>query len=205
MASVKEGIDAVYIFPPSTALDMFDCSFKIGCQNAYGFEKGSMTGEIGLEQLEEFEIDTILIGHSERRINLNESQEEIVKKFNFFKENGFEIFYCIGEDLEVREKGIDSVINYLHSQLEGIDLSYDKLFIAYEPVWAIGTGVAASFEDIGLIHKKLKEKFNRPLLYGGSVDENNIKNISNIYGVDGVLVGSASLDAERFASIIHFT
>ena len=191
--------ERVYIFPPSIALDKFeDSNIKIGTQNAYPTKNGAFTGEIGLEQLDEFDIKTILIGHSERREVLNENQEDIASKFKFFQDNGFEIIYCIGEPLEVRKNGEKAVIEYLLSQFNGIDLNYDNLIVAYEPIWAIGTGVSASIEDIKGIHKALKEVVKSPLLYGGSVKIDTIKDISNIDEVDGVLVGSACLDANKF-------
>ncbi len=104
----KNPNDKVYVFPPLTALDDYQSNdVTIGVQNAYPVENGAFTGEVGLEQLAEFNINTILIGHSERRDILGESQEFIAKKFDFFKEQGFEIIYCIGESLEVREQGLD--------------------------------------------------------------------------------------------------
>jgi triosephosphate isomerase len=194
--------DNIYIFPPLTAIDNFDTNIKIGVQNAYPIQNGALTGEIGLEQLNEFNIKTILIGHSERRNKLNEKQNDIVKKFNFFKLNGFEIIYCIGEPLEIREEGENRVIEYLLSQFNGIDLNYNKLIVAYEPIWAIGSGVSASIKDITNIHKALKKIVKSPLLYGGSVNIDNINDISKIDEVDGVLVGSASLDVDKFYKMI---
>ena len=188
----------VAVFPPFTALIEDEL---IGAQNAYPAKNGAFTGEIGLEQLREFNIKRVLLGHSERRF-LNESQEFIAKKFEFYKNEGFEIFYCVGEPLEVRKKGIEEVIEYIKAQFEGIDLEYDKLIIAYEPVWAIGTGVSASEEEIQKTHLKLRELTSSPLLYGGSVKLNNIENILKIKNVDGVLVGSASLDVEVFKQMI---
>jgi len=190
----------VAVFPPFTALIEDEL---IGAQNAYPAKNGAFTGEIGLEQLNEFNIKRVLLGHSERRHILNESQEFIAKKFDFYKNEGFEIFYCVGEPLEVRKKGIEEVIEYIKTQFEGIDLEYDKLIIAYEPVWAIGTGVSASEEEIRKIHLKLRELTSKPLLYGGSVKLNNIENILKIKNVDGVLVGSASLDVEVFKQMIE--
>jgi triosephosphate isomerase len=198
----KRGEDRVLIFPPATALDVYSGDFTVGAQNAYMAEKGAYTGEIGLEQLEEFGIKTILIGHSERRDILGESQELIAKKFSYFKTQGFEIVYCIGEVLEIREKGEEAVMSHLLSQFEGIDLSYEKLIIAYEPIWAIGTGRSATTEEISSTHTSLKKHFDRPLLYGGSVKPANIKEITAIESVDGVLVGSASLDVESFSEMI---
>ena len=198
----KKPEDKVYIFPPATALDSYAGDFTIGTQNAYPAQNGAYTGEIGVEQLTEFGIKTILIGHSERREHLGESQEKVAEKFTFFKEQGFEIIYCIGEPLEIREKGLEAVMQYLLAQFDGIDISYDDLIVAYEPIWAIGTGRSATVEEISSTHRALKKAINdKPLLYGGSAKPANIKEISSIDGVDGVLVGSASLDADNFSKM----
>jgi len=193
----------VYIFPPSTALDSFDTSLHVGAQNAYGVDNGAFTGEIALEQLEEFQIDTILIGHSERRHVLGETQEEIVAKFNFYKEKGFKIIYCIGEPLEIRESGSEIMTRYVLDQFDGIDVNYEKLVVAYEPVWAIGTGLTPTSQDIIDIHTKIKETCSKPLLYGGSVKVTNVKEILELDNVDGVLVGGASLYMDHFLTMIE--
>jgi len=198
----KKDEDQIYIFPPATALDTYEGDFTVGAQNAYPTLNGAYTGEIGMEQLEEFGIRTILIGHSERREHLGESQDKVAQKFSFFKEQGYEILYCIGEPLEIREKGDEAVMEYLLAQFDGIDITYKNLIIAYEPIWAIGTGRSATVEEIASTHKALKQTVQKPLLYGGSVKTANIKEITDIRGVDGVLVGSASLDAESFAEMI---
>ena len=93
-------------------------------------------------------------------------------------------------------------MEYLLAQFEGIDISYDKLIIAYEPIWAIGTGRSATVEDITSTHKALRQSVDKPILYGGSAKPANIKEILSIDNVDGVLVGSASLDPENFYSMI---
>ncbi len=200
LKTINFGNVKVAVFPPFTALMEDEI---IGAQNAYPAQNGAYTGEIGLEQLNEFNIKRVLIGHSERRHILKESQEFIAEKFNFYKENNFEIFYCIGEPLEIRKKGLDEVVKYLQNQLEGIDLDYEKLIVAYEPVWAIGTGVSASNEEIKETHAEIRKFTKRPILYGGSVKLHNIKEILNIPNVDGVLVGSASLDVEVFKRMIE--
>jgi len=198
-----EGIDTnVLVFPPSSALQNSSGKVTIGAQNAYFAKSGAFTGEIGLEQLNEFNIKTVLIGHSERREIFGETQEFVAKKFEFFANEGFEIIYCIGEPLEVRKEGDDRVLNYLFSQFEGIDISYENFTIAYEPIWAIGTGVSAKISDIEFVHNNLKQKLNKDILYGGSVKIDNIKDIAKVDSVDGVLVGSASLDAKNFANLI---
>jgi len=200
--ATKKIEDSIYIFPPSTALDRFEGDFTVGTQNAYPAQNGAYTGEIGVEQLEEFAIKTILIGHSERREVLGENQELVAAKFAYFKEQDFEIIYCIGEPLEVREQGDSAVMEYLLAQFEGIDTSYEDLIIAYEPIWAIGTGRSATTEEIENTHTALKKTIQKPLLYGGSVKPANIKEITSIRGVDGVLVGSASLDVESFSEMV---
>lgn len=201
--SLKGDDKRVYVFPPSTAFGAY--SFKNitqGAQNAYPIQNGSCTGEIGLDQLDEFGIKTILIGHSERRHILKESDELIREKYNFFKSKGFEIFFCIGEPLSVKESGFERVMEYNLAQLEGIDLEYENLVVAYEPVWAIGTGISAKTEDIDAIHKGLKRYIKAPLLYGGSVKPSNAKEILSLKSVDGALIGTASWELDSFLAII---
>ena len=197
----------VYVFPTATSLDNFDTvsNFTIGTQNAYPTQKGSFTGEIGTSQLDEFNIKTILIGHSERRHVLGESQESIASKFKFYSDLGYKIIYCIGEPLEVKEAGLEETLTYVWEQFEGIDVNYDNLILAYEPVWAIGTGVTATTLDISNVHNAIKQKINKPLLYGGSVKVNNIKEILNVPNVDGALIGTASWIEEDFCKIIEIS
>ncbi len=195
----------IYIFPPFTALDnykLFD-NIKIGVQNAYPADKGSYTGEIGSLQIEEFKINSILIGHSERRHILKESQDLIIKKYNFYKDKEFDIIYCIGEPKEIRDEGVKKVLEYNFAQLDGIDLEYKNLIIAYEPIWAIGTGVSATINQIDETLTLLRQKIKVPLLYGGSVKPSNIKEILEIKECDGVLVGTASWDVENFKEMVQ--
>lgn len=195
----------VRIYAPATALEVFDVNprLHIGAQNFYPTQNGSFTGEIGFEQLEEFAIDSVLIGHSERRHILKESQSFIAQKFDFAKEKAVEIIYCIGEPKEIREQGIEAVMAYLWEQCEGIDIAYEKLVIAYEPVWAIGTGLTASNEDIEEVLARLHVKLKAPLLYGGSVKVDNIKEILSIPQCGGVLVGTASWNSDAFCTMIQ--
>ncbi len=197
--SLNENKIKLAVFPPATALFEHEL---VGAQNIYPSFSGSFTGEIGLQQLNEFNIRKILIGHSERREIFKESQEFIDKKFQFCKENNFEIYYCIGESLEIRKEGIESTIQFLKSQLMNIDLDYEKLIIAYEPIWAIGTGVSASLKEIEEIHNSLKTFIKAPILYGGSVKLENIKEILSLKNVDGALIGTASWDIDNFLKII---
>ena len=194
----------VLVFPASSSLNEHQGKVTIGAQNAYAAQNGAFTGEIGLDHLNEFDIKTILIGHSERRHVLGETQEELVTKFNFYKEQGFRIVYCIGEPLEKREAGKDIMMEYISAQYEGIDTEYKNLVIAYEPVWAIGTGLTPTLEDIQTIHTDLKTKSTAPLLYGGSVKVTNAKEVLELENVDGILVGSAALYVEHFCTMIDY-
>jgi triosephosphate isomerase len=195
----------VRIYPPFSALDCFDVSknIKVGTQNFYPVQNGSYTGEIGFEQLEEFEIETVLIGHSERRHILNESNEFIKNKFDEAKKKNLEIVFCIGEPKEVREAGLSAVMDYLWKQCDGIDLDYENLVVAYEPVWAIGTGLSASINDIDETLTSLRKKIKKPLLYGGSVKVENVADILSIENCDGILVGTASWKVESFCKMIE--
>jgi len=194
----------VLVFPAMSSLDTFATKVEVGAQNAYPTINGAFTGEIGLEQLDEFAIKTILIGHSERRHILGESQEFIAQKFDYFKEQGFKVVYCIGEPKDIREAGKEKMLEYISAQYKGIDTSYENLIIAYEPVWAIGTGLTPTLEDIEDIHTELKKKSPAPLLYGGSVKVTNAKEVLSLNNVDGILVGSAALYVEHFCTMIEY-
>ncbi len=194
----------VDIFPSHTALLTNNFKhFHIGAQNAYFAQNGGFTGEIGLSQLQEFNINRLIIGHSERRTLFGENQDFINKKFRFYAEAGFEIYFCIGEPLSVRQKGKNALKDFLGTQLNGIDITYPKLIIAYEPIWAIGTGESATLEQIESTHSMLATFTSAPLLYGGSVNPTNAREILCTPYVNGVLVGSASLNIQSFTDIIR--
>lgn len=195
----------IRIFPPFTTFDNYNLpkNTLLGAQNFYPVENGAFTGEIGKEQLDEFGLNCVLIGHSERRNVLNEAESLIIEKFNFAKKCGWEIIYCVGEPINIREEGEAAVNEYLKKQLEKIDLNYEKLIIAYEPVWAIGTGLSATLEQIKATHSEIKKLSRAPLLYGGSVNVDTILNIVNLNECDGVLIGSASWKIEPFLKMIE--
>lgn len=197
----------VYVFPTATSLDLFDTvsNFSIGAQNAYATASGSFTGEIGTVQLDEFGIKTILIGHSERRHILGETQAQIAAKYEFYKNLGYKIIYCVGEPLVVNNFGLKKTLEYIYEQFVGIDTNYENLILAYEPVWAIGTGVTATNDDIKNVHNAIKEKISKPLLYGGSVKVENVREICQIPNVDGALIGTASWKKEDFIQILKNT
>ncbi|MBS4275495.1 triose-phosphate isomerase [Campylobacter vulpis] len=188
----------IFVFPPSVAFSQKESFFTQGTQNFYPCINGAFTGELGKEHLDEFGIKCVLIGHSERRIYENEAL--IKAKFDFAKKQGWQIFLCIGEDLKTKQES--KTKDFLKKQLENLDLAYEKLIIAYEPIYSIGTGVSAKNEDIGEILDFLHTLTKAPLLYGGSVNENNIKEILKINHCGGVLVGSAALKVENFITLI---
>ena len=191
--------DDVTVFPPFSALDLAAHKFKLGAQNFYPCESGAYTGEIGKAMLDEFGIKSVLIGHSERR-ELGESEELLRAKFDFAAKAGWQIVYCIGENLSVNEAGRTK--EFLAEQLKNIDLSYERLLIAYEPIWAIGTGKSANAEQIEGVLNFIREQTSAPLLYGGSVNAANIGGIVGIKNCDGVLVGTASWNASGFLELI---
>ena len=192
--------DDVTVFPPFSALDGAAHKFKLGAQNFYPCESGAHTGEIGKAMLDEFGVKSVLIGHSERR-ELGESEELLRAKFGFAVKAGWQIVYCIGENLSVNEAGRTK--EFLAEQLKNIDLGYKRLLIAYEPIWAIGTGKSASTEQIENVLNFIREQTSAPLLYGGSVNVVNIGEIAGIANCDGVLVGTASWDASKFLELIR--
>jgi len=192
--------DDVTVFPPFSALDLVAHKFKLGAQNFYPCESGAHTGEIGKAMLDEFGVKSVLIGHSERR-ELGESEELLRAKFDFAAKVGWQIVYCIGENLSVNEAGRTK--EFLAGQLKNIELGYERLLIAYEPIWAIGTGRSASAEQIENVLNFIREQTSAPLLYGGSVNTANIGEIAGIANCDGVLVGTASWDASKFLELIR--
>ena len=192
--------DDVTVFPPFSALDLAAHKFKLGAQNFYPCESGAHTGEIGKAMLDEFGVKSVLIGHSERR-ELGESEELLRAKFDFAVKAGWQIVYCIGENLSVKEAG--GTKEFLAEQLKNIDLGHERLLIAYEPIWAIGTGKSASAEQIEEILNFIREQTNAPLLYGGSVNVANIGGIAGIKNCDGVLVGTASWDVSKFLELMR--
>jgi triosephosphate isomerase len=215
-SSVKSYLDAVssfigendiktraVVFPPATALCPSRGNITVGAQNAWAAENGSFTGEIGSEQLDEFGIRTLLVGHSERRHIMGEGLDTTKRKFDFFAEQEYEIFFCVGEPIEIKEAGFDAVMTYIERQLDGVDLNYSRLILAYEPVWAIGTGKAATSGDILSVHSAIKGFCDKPLLYGGSVKIENAGEILSLEGVDGALVGTASWISDRFCALLN--
>ncbi len=188
---------------------------KVGAQNMFYKEEGAYTGEISPIMLKDLHVEMVIIGHSERRQYFNESDKDINLKIKAALKFGFTPIFCVGEDLIIREKG-EAEIRVKHQVLEGLkDLSsveIEKLIIAYEPIWAIGTGKICSGEDankiIKMIRSTVKEKSTAQIsekvriLYGGSVKSDNFKEHIKYPDIDGGLVGGASLNFEEFIKLI---
>jgi len=207
----KGTVADVVICAPFTCLSILQgCGVKLGAQNFYHEKSGAYTGEISIEMLKELGVSTVLTGHSERRTLFGESDCQINKKVRTGITNGLRVVLCIGETLAQREDDeTEKVLQYqLRKCLHTIDV-IDKIVLAYEPVWAIGTGLVATLEQIERAHAFIKKTVSDiypgvsiPVLYGGSVNENNSGAIMHLKNVDGVLVGGASLDAAKFSSIV---
>ena len=184
-------------------------AFEWGAQNCYSEDKGAFTGENSAAQIKELGARWCLVGHSERRHLFGEKDELIAKKVRRFQDLGLTPLLCVGELLNDREAG--KTLDVLKSQLEnGLCLAETALplVLAYEPVWAIGTGKVAGPEQVKEAHAFLRSEVARlgfstsvPLLYGGSVKPENAKSLIEIPHVDGFLVGGASLEVESFLAI----
>ncbi|MGR3974041.1 MAG: triose-phosphate isomerase [Candidatus Rhabdochlamydia sp.] len=184
---------------------------QIGAQNIAWEASGPFTGEISAHQVRDVGASFVIIGHSERRRIFHETASQIEKKIGMAMECDLQPLLCIGETLEEREAGLTDQV--LTDQLSSALQLYPhfKGTVAYEPIWAIGTGRPANLEMIEQAHQKCRDLLKMlchegdriPLLYGGSVTENNVKNFKNIKEVDGVLVGGASLEPLSLKAIIQ--
>jgi len=213
----------VVVAPPFTALaaaaqEIADSSLLLAAQNCYPATTGAFTGEVSPVLLKDAGCRYVIVGHSERRQLLGESDEFINQKVHALVEAGLGVIFCIGETLEERES--EQMFDVLRRQvrlgLKGLSAAaMADMVVAYEPVWAIGTGKTASDEQAQEVHAfiraLLKEQFSQEIaadtriLYGGSVKPGNIDGLMAQVDVDGALVGGASLKAEEFARIARFT
>ena len=201
----------VVICPTSIHLDYMSKNkknFYVGAQNVSQHKDGAFTGEISADSLSDLNVNFCIVGHSERRQFFFEKNEEINHKSENLIQNNIIPIICIGETLEDKEKGITKDI--LEEQLKNsipISSNFQNTLIAYEPVWAIGTGLTPTNEEINDTHRFIREhndKFNKfKILYGGSVKSNNAKEITSLLNVDGALIGGASLKSDEFAKIIQ--
>lgn len=186
---------------------------ELGAQNAYHEPPGAFTGEVAAEMLVDAGCRWVILGHSERRLILGESDALINKKVATAIEKGLSVILCVGETLEQRqaEKTEAVLDSQMSGSLAGIDAGrMERIVIAYEPVWAIGTGIVATPDQVAEAHRWVREELGAagrgdpgavPILYGGSVDSKNAATLAAISEVDGFLVGGASLDAPGFLTI----
>ncbi|MFZ5354704.1 MAG: triose-phosphate isomerase [Bacillota bacterium] len=192
-------------------------NIRVGAQNMHHKDNGAYTGEISPVFIKDLDVEYVILGHSERRQYFKETDADINLKTIAALNHGLKPILCIGETLEERENGstydvITAQVNGSMANMENMNLN--NLIIAYEPVWAIGTGKTATKEDanevIGFIRKLLSEKFGTEtadatrILYGGSVKSSNIKELMDMPEIDGALVGGASLEAKEFAAIVNY-
>jgi len=208
----------VIIFPPSLYVQGFAASnvhLKIGVQNCHSNDAGAYTGELSLPQIKSCGAKYSLVGHSERRMYFNESNDFLREKLDACLVHEVTPVFCCGEPLEIREAGkeFEFVKQQLVESLFHLDaLAIQNTIIAYEPVWAIGTGLTATSEQAETMHKEIRswiasqyseEVANSiSILYGGSCNASNAKELFNCPNVDGGLIGGASLNAQSFAQII---
>ena len=191
-------------------------NISIGAQNMYYIDSGAYTGEISVKMLKDMNLEYVIIGHSERRQYFNEVDDIVNLKIKAALENNIKPILCVGETLEQREKGIQNEIISLQiiNALKDIDKEEIKnVIIAYEPVWAIGTGLAATAIDannsIIVIRNEIANLYGAEvandicILYGGSIKSENAHELFSMPDIDGGLVGGASLSPEEFAKIVN--
>ncbi|KAI8628624.1 triose-phosphate isomerase-like protein [Xylariaceae sp. FL1651] len=186
---------------------------SVAAQNVFDKPNGAFTGEISVAHLKDSGIDWVILGHSERRTVLAESDEVVASKTKYATENGVSVIWCCGESLEQREAGktLEVIANQL-AALKAKISDWSKIVIAYEPIWAIGTGKVATTQQAQEVHASIRDWLAKNvsqsvadetrILYGGSVSEKNCKDLSKENDIDGFLVGGASLKP-AFVDIIN--
>ena len=192
-------------------------NIKIGAQNMHYEPKGAYTGEISAQMLKSINVEYVIIGHSERRQYFNETDDTVNKKIKAAFENKLKPIVCVGETLEQRENGetIEIITKQTELALEGLtEEQVQNTIIAYEPIWAIGTGKTATSEDAQNSIKAIRDKIcqiygqnvsERVIIqYGGSVKSTNAKELFEMSDIDGGLVGGASLKADEFSKIVNY-
>lgn len=216
---VKEANSEVIVCVPFT--DLFytllsaqGTNIHVGAQNMHWKESGAYTGEVSPDMLKCINTEYVIIGHSERRQYFNETDETVNLKVKSALNKGLKPIVCVGETLEQREAGqtVELITNQISKALDGLSAQdLDNVVVAYEPIWAIGTGKTATNDEandaIKSIRDKIKEKFGTDditILYGGSCNEKNAKDLFAMSDIDGGLVGGASLKAETFEKIVNF-
>jgi triosephosphate isomerase len=202
-----------HLFPVSKVID--PSKIILAAQNCASTENGAFTGEISAKMLQEIGVKTVILGHSERRLYFKEDSETLLKKVKIALKYNLDIIFCVGESLEQREnnKHFDVIKEQISETVLKLNKDeFKKVIIAYEPVWAIGTGKTATPDQAQEIHEfirnQIKEKFDEnvandtTILYGGSCKPSNAKEIFSKKDVDGGLIGGAALKCDDFSKII---
>ncbi len=186
----------------------------IAGQNCSQYLEGPFTGEVSAKMLADFGCEWVILGHSERRQNYGETDKVIASKIKMACSEGLGVIFCVGETVSQRDSGDAQsiVLNQLLNALDGSINNDSKIIIAYEPVWAIGTGLTASPDEAQIMHSFIRKNLERVeaingkntlILYGGSVNSSNASELFNQSDIDGALVGGASLNAEEFCRIVN--
>ena len=187
------------LFPPFVYIPILRVeNLTLGAQDVFYEEKGAFTGEISPPMLKSVGAEWVIVGHSERRNIIGETDDVLRKKAEAALKAGLKVIYCVGEKLPDREAGRH--VQVVERQLSFLPDSGD-IVVAYEPVWAIGTGRNATPEQIEEMHSLIKERTGLRVLYGGSVKAHNARELAAVSNVDGFLVGGASLKPEEFRKI----
>ena len=218
---VKDSENEIVICAPfidlAVATNEKAVNIAVGAQNMHFEDKGAYTGEVSCKMLKSIGIEYVIIGHSERREYFNETDDSVNKKLKVALRENITPILCVGETLEERENGIakDKIVSQIRKDFDEIEKDDAiKIVIAYEPIWAIGTGKTASKEDANEACKwkrnEIKSLYNDEvaeqvkILYGGSVKSSNAKDLFEMSDIDGGLVGGASLEPEEFAKIVNY-
>ena len=198
----KKSNNRVVVALPSTyLLNYKESNLNLAGQNVSNQSSGAFTSQLSAQMLKDCGAEYCLIGHSEARQYLMETNDNIKQKFDQLTQESIQPILCIGEPLEIKETS--KTMDYLLDQLKLLSSDQENIIIAYEPIWAIGTGLTPDMADIQLAVDCIRGKFNKSIkvLYGGSVNSSNAADISAKTDIDGLLVGGASLNPKEFAKI----
>jgi triosephosphate isomerase len=197
-----DGVEAVLCPPFVSLAAAVESGRTIFAQNVHWADEGAFTGEVSAPLLLELGVTGAIVGHSERRQYFGESDETVARRAVAALGHGLRVIACVGESLEERESGQRELV--LRVQVEAVKDAvgeHEHLVVAYEPVWAIGTGQTATPGQVREAHAFIRELLDVPVLYGGSVKPENAEELLSQEGVDGALVGGASLDVESFTAL----
>jgi triosephosphate isomerase (TIM) len=201
-ASLPDDVD-VAVCPPFVSLadvvqTLADTEIGVFAQNCHWADDGAFTGEVSAPMLKEIGVYGTLVGHSERRQMFGETDETVARRVHHCLEAGLDVIACVGETEEQRDEGATHLV--LRRQVAALE-AHENLVIAYEPVWAIGTGKTATPQMAQEAHETIKELIDVPMLYGGSVKPDNAAELMSQPAIDGALVGGGSLELDSFVAI----